>query len=180
MLIINILQTLNSKLKYTTRIKWLRPMPGHVKMNVDASMNRLTGAASAEGILRDSNGDWIMGFTYKVGISNILGAELWGIFQGLQICWNKGYRQVEVETDSIMATKQITGMITAFDTNENLLREIKGLLQRNWKCKVSHVLREANYSADGMAKLGFLNTGLISYENPLKVLLSLYLPTPWE
>ncbi|XVF14568.1 hypothetical protein REPUB_Repub09cG0072300 [Reevesia pubescens] len=44
--------------------------------------------------------EWLFGFTYKVGICSIITVELWVAYQRPRLCWERGYRQVEIETDS--------------------------------------------------------------------------------
>lgn len=45
--------------------------------------------AGCGGLLRDENGNWIVGFV----------AELWGILYGLELAWKHGYRKVIIEAD---------------------------------------------------------------------------------
>ncbi|KAK5847121.1 hypothetical protein PVK06_003423 [Gossypium arboreum] len=44
-----------------------------------------TGSASAGGVMRDQNGDWILGFNRKVGNCSVYEAELWGILDGMTL-----------------------------------------------------------------------------------------------
>ncbi|XVF35408.1 hypothetical protein REPUB_Repub18cG0142900 [Reevesia pubescens] len=113
-------------------------------MNVDASINMQSRVSTAGGVLRDENGSWVAGFTYMVGITTILGAEIWGIYQGLLLRWNRGFRRVEIETDSLVASRKVTEKVYQFDTNGQLIRDIQELVQRNWNCKITHIFREAN------------------------------------
>ncbi|XVF08796.1 hypothetical protein REPUB_Repub07fG0034100 [Reevesia pubescens] len=74
--ITDVMMSFSSRLKYEARIHWIKPSTGEVKMNVDGSFNGHSNIATAGGLLRDDNGNWIFGFTYKIGTTSVLGAEL--------------------------------------------------------------------------------------------------------
>ncbi|MBA0875954.1 hypothetical protein Goshw_026328 [Gossypium schwendimanii] len=59
--------------------KWICIRFGVVKVN--------TRFASTSGVLRDQNGDWILGFNCRVGICSVYEAKLWGILDGVN--WHK-------------------------------------------------------------------------------------------
>ncbi|XVF11683.1 hypothetical protein REPUB_Repub08aG0048500 [Reevesia pubescens] len=52
-------------------------MQNAVKMNVDSSVITQFGKATAGGVLRNDQRDWILAFSYRVGVCDILTAELW-------------------------------------------------------------------------------------------------------
>ncbi|EOY19532.1 Mediator of RNA polymerase II transcription subunit 11 [Theobroma cacao] len=57
--------------------------------STDGSAKGQLGLAAAGGLIRDSSETWLTRFTYKIGISFSLTAELWAIYYGLMICWSK-------------------------------------------------------------------------------------------
>ncbi|KAK8479556.1 hypothetical protein V6N12_064054 [Hibiscus sabdariffa] len=63
------------------------PPWGWCKLNVDGSRDRLTRVSSCGGVIRDSHGYWMMGFTKNLGMCSVLDAELWGIYEGLLCAW---------------------------------------------------------------------------------------------
>lgn len=69
------------------------------KLNTDGSCKN-TGDAWAGGVLRDSFSYWVSGFCMKIGESSVTMAELWGLYQGLNLAWNVGIRRLLVEVDS--------------------------------------------------------------------------------
>ncbi|XVE92005.1 hypothetical protein REPUB_Repub01dG0059800 [Reevesia pubescens] len=77
----------HTRLKYETLIGKARPHVHFVKVNIDRSVKGQLGQAAARGVLRDDGGSWISGFTFRVGISCIMIAELWVIYHGLLLCW---------------------------------------------------------------------------------------------
>ncbi|XVF24631.1 hypothetical protein REPUB_Repub13aG0143800 [Reevesia pubescens] len=90
------------------------------------------------------------------------------------LSWNRGFRQVEVETDSIVAKKKILEMVQQFEVHGQLIRDIQDLMNRSWTCRVVHSFREANTCADAMAKQGSVH-GLIIYDDPPVSIASLLL-----
>lgn len=75
---------LDLRLRHETLISWKRPTTPFVKVNVDGSARGNPGLSAAGGLIRDATAGWICGFTFRVGISPILVAELWGIYHGLR------------------------------------------------------------------------------------------------
>ncbi|EOY16215.1 Uncharacterized protein TCM_035058 [Theobroma cacao] len=61
-----------SKLKHEVLIASKKPEHSYVKLNVDGSAKGQLGTATAGGIIRDGHSNWILGFTYKIGISFFL------------------------------------------------------------------------------------------------------------
>ncbi|CAL2237692.1 unnamed protein product [Prunus armeniaca] len=88
-----LLRNLQSKRK-------IAPTYGVCKINTDGSRNSDSRFIGAGGLLRDNYGAWIKGFSVNLGVGSVLEVELWGIFWGLHLAWEAGFRFVEVESDS--------------------------------------------------------------------------------
>ena len=56
-------------------IRWKAPSWPCVSLNTDGAIKRF-GDAGAGGLIRDYNGNWLMGFTVNLGMCSILSAEL--------------------------------------------------------------------------------------------------------
>ncbi|KAK8481823.1 hypothetical protein V6N11_032989 [Hibiscus sabdariffa] len=58
------------------------------------------GVASCGGVIRDSNGIWVAGFSKFIGRCSMLEAEFWAVFEGL--CYAKSFNvsKVVVEFDN--------------------------------------------------------------------------------
>ncbi|CAL2272822.1 unnamed protein product [Prunus armeniaca] len=65
-------------------LHWMTPL-GVCKVNTDGSRINSSGFIGAGGLLRDSCGSWIKGFSVNLGYGSIIEAELWGIFWGLNM-----------------------------------------------------------------------------------------------
>lgn len=138
--------------EHILKTSWQAPKQGCVKLNTDGALH-YTGVGGFGGVIRGADGRWICGFSGRGATSDSLGAEAWGLLQGLELCWDKGYRHIEVEVDA----KQLVDMFKGQQPARALLMPwsaIWELLQRNWKYEVNHIYREANCCADAMAALG--------------------------
>ncbi|KAF7845080.1 ribonuclease H [Senna tora] len=83
--------------------KWKKPEDGWVKVNTDGAVCRESSLGGCGGIIRDTNGDWIKGFSLKLGLANPLSAEFWSIAEGLKLAWQLGFNKVILENDSLDA-----------------------------------------------------------------------------
>ena len=95
-----------------------------------------------------------MGFARNNESCSSVTAELWAIYVGLQLTWDRGYRKVILESDSRVVIGLINGDTVSRDRNFNLVLKIKGILGRDWEVKSFHVYREANCVADWLANYG--------------------------
>ncbi|CAN0919800.1 hypothetical protein LINGRAHAP2_LOCUS31663 [Linum grandiflorum] len=67
------------------------------------------------------------------------------------------YRQIVVESNSLLAVQLIQGAddVTGY-LMATLIRDIQTLMLELDSCNIRHIKREANFTADGLAKLGHL------------------------
>nr|GMD70526.1 putative ribonuclease H-like domain-containing protein [Ipomoea batatas] len=136
-------------------LRWIKPMDGWYKLNTDGSRDAQSGKIGCGGVLRDSNGDWIWGFSCNLGEGSIMEAEAWGILKGLKLTWDHGYRKVIIESDA----KKVVDWITTRERNNlpignvaNIISECKRWIGRDWVVRVIHIHREQNNVADWLAK----------------------------
>ncbi|CAA7049015.1 unnamed protein product [Microthlaspi erraticum] len=132
-------------------IAWTRPGLGWVKLNTDGASRGNPGLATAGGVLRDDSGQWRRGFALNIGICSALLAELWGVYYGLCIAWEHRAQRVEIEVDSEMVVGFLTTGIGEANPLSFLVHLCHGFISRDWIVRVSHVYREANRLADGLA-----------------------------
>ncbi|KAE8693055.1 hypothetical protein F3Y22_tig00110819pilonHSYRG00250 [Hibiscus syriacus] len=133
-------------------VLWSPPPPNWCKMNTDGSRKAGNGFATCGGVLRSSNGDWLVGFSKVIGICSIVEAELWGIYEGLSHAWNRGERQVMVEADSVEVIQMLQRK-TKRGSFLSLLDRVLELLNREWNVTLRYVNREANKVADKLARI---------------------------
>ncbi|KAE8735159.1 hypothetical protein F3Y22_tig00000452pilonHSYRG00148 [Hibiscus syriacus] len=131
---------------------WFSPPLNWCKVNIDGSRKIGDGFATCGGVIRSSNGGWMLGFSKAIEICSIVEAELWGSHEGLSHAWNLGERQVMLKTDCLEAVRMLqesykrASIITFLDC-------VKGLLHRDWNVVLKHIHRDANKVADTLAKL---------------------------
>ena len=80
-------------------IGWEAPGHGWVKINADGSVKDQKSAACG-GVCRDENGRWVIGFGKYLGVSSVLMAELWGLYTGMKMAWERGWQKVVFSLDS--------------------------------------------------------------------------------
>ncbi|BFG15861.1 hypothetical protein CerSpe_021350 [Prunus speciosa] len=90
-------------LKTQVSLAWEPPAVGGFKLNVEGSRKNSIEAIGAEGVIRNSLGDWVTGFTVNLGKGQILDDEIWGLFFGLKLAAERGISNLVVEMDSATA-----------------------------------------------------------------------------
>ncbi|CAL2241534.1 unnamed protein product [Prunus armeniaca] len=81
---------------------WMAPLLGICKINTYGSKINSSGLIGAGGLLRESCGSWIKGFSMNLGYGSIVEVELWGLFWGLNMAWDVGFRTMKIECDAIL------------------------------------------------------------------------------
>ncbi|KAG7556617.1 Ribonuclease H-like superfamily [Arabidopsis suecica] len=139
-------------------IGWTKPSIGWYKLNTDGASHGNPGLATAGGVLRDSEGAWCGGFALNIGICSAPLAELWGgggVYYGLYTAWEKKATRVELEVDSEIVVGFLKTGISDSHPLSFLVRLCYGFISKNWIVRISHVYREANRLADGLANYAF-------------------------
>ncbi|MBA0686256.1 hypothetical protein Goari_013867, partial [Gossypium aridum] len=128
---------------------WQASPVNWVKLNTAGSCwSNLSFASSEQGWLGIS----IMGYGKNIGSCNAAAAELWAIFDGLQLLWSKGARHVLFESDSKFVVQACT---TEDESHGNyaLTSRIKEILRKNWTVHVTHIYIEFDSAAHLLAIL---------------------------
>ncbi|KAK8522156.1 hypothetical protein V6N12_055876 [Hibiscus sabdariffa] len=133
-------------------IPWRNPEHGCLCLNVDGAVSLNTGKATIEGLLRDTAGNFIFGFSKYIGFTNSLHAELWALYVGLQLAWDHGVNFLQIQTDC----KRVLELL--HDTNVDscpisLVRSIHQFWRRAWYVDLIWVPRSSNQAADSMARI---------------------------
>ncbi|XP_057442373.1 uncharacterized protein LOC130734086 [Lotus japonicus] len=84
-------------------------------------------------------------------------AEALALRDGLRLAWERGFRKIICESDSLEVVKVVQHG-GRFDTHVHgqILSEIGELLNRKWRVELGWVAREGNMVADWLAKQGSL------------------------
>ncbi|CAN1185471.1 Putative ribonuclease H protein At1g65750 [Linum perenne] len=75
-------------------------------------------------------------------------AELRAAEIGLKIDWDRGYKKVHLQMDSLAAVTAILGDQEEDSRHGRTLASINELQYRNWEVIISHTFREGNRVAD--------------------------------
>ena len=132
--------------------KWNKPPPGWYKLNSDASITN--GHAGVGGLLGDSNGTWVQGFSKPLGTAMVLMAELWALREGLRMARQLNIYYLMVNVDSSDVVKVYSSSSSSNRLTWPLVAECRDILQAFHQVQLSHCYREANHAADLVAKIG--------------------------
>lgn len=130
---------------------WTPPPDGFVRLDTDGSVNG-QHQATCGGVIRDTTGNWLLGFQEKLGYIPVTTAELKGIYAGLKLCKAQGYTKVEAYTDSMEAYQLIMQNGNPSHPLRQELNSIRELIYSNWELEIKHCPREAIKCADQLAK----------------------------
>lgn len=145
----------NGMVREERLIAWKAPKDEWFKLNTDGASHGNPGLATAGGVIRDCGGCWRGGFALNIGICSAPLAELWGVYYGLYIAWEHRITRLELEVDSEMVVGFLTTGISESHHFSFLVRLCYGFLSRYWIVHISHLYREANRLADGLANYAF-------------------------
>ncbi|KAF7840571.1 putative ribonuclease H protein At1g65750 family [Senna tora] len=140
--------------KAEIRVGWEPPDMDWVKLNVDRAVEKEGKNAACGGLLRDSSGTWLKGFTFNIGECGVLEAELWGLLKGLEMAWDYGCKKVHIEMDSVMALNVASGTCSSPSLMASFADRIREFLKLEWEVRFTHAFREGNKAADLLAKEG--------------------------
>ncbi|KAG7564109.1 Ribonuclease H domain [Arabidopsis suecica] len=141
--------------RFLREIAWRKPEEGWVKVNTDGASHENPGLATAGGVIRDGEGNWCGGFAVKIGICSAPLAELWGVYYGLYLAWERRATRVELEVDSELVVGFLKTGVSDSHPLSFLVRLCYGFISKDWIVRISHVYREANRLADGLANYAF-------------------------
>ncbi|MBA0574654.1 hypothetical protein Golob_001842, partial [Gossypium lobatum] len=140
-----------------------------VFLSTDGVVARDSGYAATRGVVRDHNGNWIMGFTRFLGVCSPFEAEVWSILNGFLILLNKGYRRAIILTDNLEVAQILTDLdledsgITMLRRTQRIMRAQR-IIRAEGMWKIKHIPRNRNLVVDRLAKLS------LSWKSSLQVL----------
>ena len=105
------------------------------------------------GIRRNEHGNWINGFARNCGKVNSVTAELWALRDRLQMAATENMHNLIVELDALAVVQLMKNSIVNLSL-EPLLTDCRLLLRKFPNVRVEHAYKEANQSADALARIG--------------------------
>ncbi|CAA7033568.1 unnamed protein product [Microthlaspi erraticum] len=124
-------------------------------MNTDGASRGNPGSAAAGGVLRDEYGTWISGFALNIGVCSAPLAELWRVYYGLYVAWERRIPRLVIEVDSEIVVGFFNSGISDVHPLSFLVHLCYGFLSRDWIVRVMHAYKEANRVADDLANHAF-------------------------
>ncbi|MBA0610447.1 hypothetical protein Godav_011296 [Gossypium davidsonii] len=109
---------------------------GWVKINSDEATAESGNWSAVGGVLRDSHGNWLVGFCRFLGRGFAITAELWGILHDLEIAWQKEYTKVIIESDNKSAVAMLIDVSIGSSSSTTLVQRIKEECRRNWTVNI--------------------------------------------
>ena len=143
-----------TKRKILKQVRWEKPCNGWLKLNTDWSSLGNPGLAGGGGLLRDEYGNWIGGFSRRIGLANSFTAELWALRDGLLLCRQLNVQAVAIELDASAIVDAVNHQSAANTIVSSIMDDCKFLMNQFPQATITHVYREANKSADWLASYG--------------------------
>ncbi|OMO54670.1 hypothetical protein CCACVL1_27680 [Corchorus capsularis] len=110
---------------------------------------------------------WVLILEQQLIVLPQLLKKLWALRLGLLLAWDEGYRNVECEIDASIVLQLIESADAGLHPLGSLIIDIQELFKRIWECKCLHTLREGNFSADVLSKMGCsLEEEYVVYRQP--------------
>lgn len=136
-------------------LKWEPPNEGWICLHTDGAAYGSPGLAGCGGLLRGSRGEWRVGFARRLISATAYEAELWGVWEGLNLARTSGYKKVELRIDSLFIFQNLRSISRGSIPGNRLLNCIAKLIaEKNWQIKIVHILHDANKCAHFLAKMG--------------------------
>ena len=163
----------------TKHVRWEKPASGWLKLNIDRSFDDLLGNAGRGGLIKDEQGNWVVGYTKKVGKANSFIAEAWALRDGLVLCNQLNLSNVFVELDAKALVDALNNpvfdnsMISPIDALNNPVFDNSMISPLFADCRqfprlvFRYIYCEANSCADRLANVGRLqNLDFVVYTSP--------------
>lgn len=135
-------------------VGWEKPRIGWMKLNVDGSVLQNPVRSSFGGILRGEDGEWVAGFSGKLGAATITLAELIALREGLKLAATLSVVKLQIESDSQTAVQLVKGGDVELHPYGQVVSDCRSLMHSFERVELLHIHREANNAADFLAKCG--------------------------
>jgi ribonuclease HI len=140
------------------QVKWTRPMPRYVKVNVDASFHEDSRSGSAGAIIRDYEGKFIAASGTSIPhVSSVSMAEALAMKAGLDLANRLGFNRVIAESDSLETIEACNGSDRWWHESSAILADCVDLASSIGSVTFQFCPREANQVADDIARFCFQN-----------------------
>ncbi|KAL3522606.1 hypothetical protein ACH5RR_015440 [Cinchona calisaya] len=148
------MQMIPSRPRYVS-VTWMATLHGWYTLNTDGAPKE-NPVTTLGGIIRDSSGSFVVGFSNYYGHGSNLQAEMKASLDGISLYTTMGLYNVAVELDSHILVNIITNSASCPWLIDNLMQLFWSKSQAlNFTC--GHIFCEANHLADYLANEDYLN-----------------------
>ncbi|MBA0778538.1 hypothetical protein Gotri_006391 [Gossypium trilobum] len=77
------------------------------------------------GVIRNHQGNWIMGFNHSLGMCSVFYAKLWGILDGWTLLQDRDFNKISIHTNSLEVVHALQRSVSA-NSNSALVTRIQG------------------------------------------------------
>lgn len=149
-------------------IRWLAPPSPWLILNTDGASKSPSQSAGGGGIIRDSRGMFIRGFSASFGSCSAYKAEVMAAAIGLEMAKNISIPKLEFQMDNKACIEALQDENLHDGECFHLLKTCRTLLlDGEWETRLAHCYREGNKVADRLANLGvFQDVAVVYYEAP--------------
>ncbi|MBA0569993.1 hypothetical protein Golob_003684, partial [Gossypium lobatum] len=103
------------------------------------------------GLLRDQNGEWIIGFNKYLGNCAVFDSKLWGILDSLKLALDQRFENVLIQFNNLVTINMIKDGIYG-NSNSALVRRIYTILKLFNLWSLQHISREDDKLVDKIVK----------------------------
>ncbi|XP_074352388.1 uncharacterized protein LOC141691557 [Apium graveolens] len=138
----------------TNESRWQHPVPGNLKLNVDASVIAGQNSYTLGMVIRNHQGEYISGKVMRcAGRVSVLEPELEGIAEALSWAQNVTEGEVVIESDSLASVNAVQKGHENLLELGDLVQYCQDMLRANERFMISFVRRQANRVAHEVARI---------------------------
>ena len=124
-----------------------------MKLNTDGTANTSLGSAGGGGLIRDEWGNWVLGFSRKIGNVNSFMVETWALRDGLLLCQHLNLNAVIIELDAKKLVDALNNPLYSNFVISRLFEDYKQLAAQISHVSIKHSYRECNRCADHLVNV---------------------------
>jgi ribonuclease HI len=146
------------KKKQRSDVKWIKPDPRQVKLNVDAAFHDESKTGSIGAIIRDYLGNFVAAWVkYFSNVASATMAEAYAMKEGLALARDLGCNRIIAELDSIDVIEACKGESTWWNELSAIYADCTDIVVSIGCVTFGHIMREANEVAHELAKYSHSN-----------------------
>ena len=119
-----------------SQVKRYPPPNLWVKLNTNGLVQQQGSIAACDSIVRNHDGAFMGAFSSNLGFCSITFAELWAIFIDLKSVFQKGFKQVLVETDSKSVWQLLSGSCNSWHPCFPLVKSVLLMMEKDWQVRI--------------------------------------------